>query len=144
MRPLSYLFSAVVLAVTALPAISADVAVGAKRADYYAGDMVYRLDTRSVSTVSAAAPIETRKAWVVTPGVSLRDTLSNWAALYGWGLSWEPAQDFVLLAGAEFNGEFDVAVSGLLAAVNARGYDFRAETYAGNKVLRVFEPGSER
>lgn len=85
------------------------------------------------------APPEPVKPWEVVPGTSLRNTLAEWSDRADWELHWDAADDFVLLARAEFDGDFDSAVSRLLTAVNASGHTFHAETYTGNKVLRVFK-----
>ncbi|PKO60784.1 MAG: hypothetical protein CVU23_13095 [Betaproteobacteria bacterium HGW-Betaproteobacteria-17] len=79
------------------------------------------------------------KPWGVISGTSLRDTLAGWSSRAGWALHWDATDDFVLLAQAEFDGDFDDAVSRLLVAVNVHGHNFHAETYTGNKVLRVFK-----
>jgi hypothetical protein len=84
-------------------------------------------------------PPEMAKPWGVISGTSLRDTLAGWSSRAGWALHWDAADDFVLLAQAEFDGDFDDAVSRLLVAVNVHGHNFHAETYTGNKVLRVFK-----
>lgn len=84
-------------------------------------------------------PPEPAKPWAVVSGTSLRGTLAGWSSRAGWNLHWDATDDFILLAQAEFIGDFDAAVSRLLTAVNVHGHNFRAETYAGNKVLRVFK-----
>jgi hypothetical protein len=93
----------------------------------------------AAAEAGVVVPPEPPKPWEVVSGTSLRGTLADWSARAGWDLHWDAADDFVLLARAEFNGDFDGAVSRLLTAVNAHGYAFQAEAYAGNKVLRVFK-----
>lgn len=93
----------------------------------------------AAAEADVVVPPEPPKPWEVVSGKSLRSTLADWSVRAGWDLHWDAADDFVLLARAEFNGDFDGAVSRLLTAVNAHGHAFQAETYAGNKVLRVFK-----
>lgn len=94
------------------------------------------VDAAEAKVVTSPEP---PKPWGVVSGTSLRSTLADWSTRAGWELHWDATDDFVLLARAEFNGDFDGAVSRLLTAVNAHGHAFQAETYAGNKVLRVFK-----
>ena len=78
-----------------------------------------------------------QRPWRVEAGRSLRETITVWAQQVGWEIHWDADEDLLLMTSAGFSDEFEDAVAKLLAAINVQGYTFRAEAYAGNKVLRI-------
>lgn len=75
--------------------------------------------------------------YTISPGETLRSVLTRWTKDDGWGLVWEPSNDFVLAAGATFGGDMKVAITGLMESLRDNGAAYGAELYNGNRIVRV-------
>lgn len=79
-------------------------------------------DAVPAETVSAVpiVPVVRQEPWVVHANESLEDAFVRWAKRANWVPVWKARHEYVLEAGASFEGEFVEAVQQLIAAMGSQ------------------------
>jgi len=75
--------------------------------------------------------------WVATSGATLRETLIEWGETAGWTIAWQSERDYLLHAGAIFEGEFESAAGNLVRAFRDAQPPVLATFYRGNQVVVI-------
>lgn len=75
-------------------------------------------------------------------GSSLERQLDGWAKQSGWTLVWNLQQDWIVPAGARFEGGFVVAAKEVIESLAKNGVDVRADVYSTNRTLVVHPAGA--
>lgn len=85
----------------------------------------------------AAMPVPPPEPFIAQSGRTLRDTLRQWAERSQWSVIWNTDRDYIIKAGATFNGDFVHAASELLRALAKARPSVKGIFYSGNRVLTV-------
>lgn len=92
-----------------------DLVIGAQKTPKAAPAPATALSTPVVTTVQVA-PAPGRGWNVETKDVTLANTFQRWAAVAGWRVRWDAAQNVMVDAPDTFNGTFEDAVAAQLAS----------------------------
>lgn len=82
------------------------------------------------------------KPLVLVGGTSLEQQLNGWAKQSGWTLVWNLQQDWIVPAGARFEGGFVPAAKDVVESLAKNGVDVRADVYSANRTLVVHPAGA--
>ncbi len=77
------------------------------------------------------------KSWEILGGTMLKTNMENWAALAGYSLIWNPANDYELRSSATFYGDYIQAMQEFFAQLQASGLALRVNIYQGNHVTEI-------
>jgi len=99
------------------------------------------LANSSNSTLLAGAkplPVIAEKAWDIRlTDKTIYGAMKRWSKTAGWQLMWDTeGNDFPVIAEATYNGEFDLAVAGVMASLQRSQFPLRACLY-DNRAVRV-------
>jgi len=96
----------------------------------------------SALAAPAAAPVAASKVIEKAWDIRLTDktifgAMKRWSKTAGWQLMWDTeGNDFPVIAEATYNGEFDVAVAGVMGSLQRSQFPLRACLY-DNRAVRV-------
>ncbi len=85
----------------------------------------------------SVAPTDYAKSWEILGGTMLKTNMENWAALAGYSLVWNPANDYELRSSATFYGDYIQAMKEFFAQLQASGLALRVNIYQGNHVTEI-------
>lgn len=71
---------------------------------------------------------------------TVKNALDRWTRQVGWQLDWDIAIDFPIRFEANYGGDFELAIDGLLASLEATDYPVQSCGYSNN-ILRVVRYG---
>lgn len=84
------------------------------------------------------------RQWTAAAGVTLRETLTRWAADSGWTVDWTAsARDRLFGASAQFSGDFETAADSLLRTFTTGPGGLRAQFHQKNRVLEIWAAGMQ-
>jgi hypothetical protein len=75
--------------------------------------------------------------WVAKEGMTLRETLQQWADIEGWELVWNTNREYPLRASAIFRGRFKDVSSAVIRNFSRATPQPMARYYFGNRVLVI-------
>ena|GEM_PF-3248741 len=75
--------------------------------------------------------------WVAKEGMTLRETLQQWADIEGWELVWNTNREYPLRASAIFRGRFKDVSSAIIRSFSRATPQPMAKYYFGNRVLVI-------
>jgi hypothetical protein len=86
---------------------------------------------------SGAPAVRTARGWAAMSGGDLKGTLDGWARAAGWTLVWDSPVNYRLRASAQFGGDFETAVAGLVDTIHRSNPEVMVTMYRGNRVVHV-------
>lgn len=108
---------------------------------------VEAIQTTSSDVELKVAPVAVNLSTTIIPTFSLlksdktvKNALERWTSQVGWQLDWDVAIDFPIRFEANYGGDFEMAINGLLASLEATDYPVQSCGYSNN-ILRVVRYG---
>lgn len=88
--------------------------------------------------IAKPLPVVAEKAWDIRlTDKTIYGAMKRWSKTAGWQLMWDTeGNDFPVIAEATYNGEFDIAVGGVMASLQRSQFPLRACLY-DNRAVRV-------
>ncbi len=85
----------------------------------------------------AGPAVRTARGWAAMAGSDLKATLEGWSRAAGWTLVWDSPVNYRLRASAQFGGDFESAVAGLVDTIHRSNPEVLVTLYEGNRVVYV-------